>query len=142
MNTRKLAVAGTLAAIGIIALGTFGFAYAQTGGGDAGAGMHGTMPATGQMGDHAAMAGHGSMSQMGGMAGDCSGPQSQMHEAAAEALGITVADLESQMASGKTIADIAADRGVALETVHEAMHEAGAAGHGHGMMHSGTPGTT
>jgi hypothetical protein len=141
MNTRKLAVAGTLAAIGIIALGTFGFAYAQTGGSDGDGGMRGTTPGAGPMGDHAAMAGHISMSQMSDMAGDCSGQQAQMHEAAAEALGITVADLESQIASGKTIADISADRGVALETVHEAMHEAGAAGHGHEMMHSETPGT-
>lgn len=122
MNTRKIALAGTLAAVGILALGTFGFAYAQTGGSDGDPDMHGTMPGAAQMGDHATMAGHMPMSQMGNMAAVCSGQQAQMHESAAEALGITVADLESQMAAGKTIADIAADRGVALETAHETMH--------------------
>jgi hypothetical protein len=142
MNRKNLVLAGALGTIGALGLASIGFAAAQTGDNPDGSGMHGTMSGAGQMGNHAAMAGDMPMDEMGDMAsGDCSGQQSQMHEAVASALGMTVAELDSQLASGKTIADIARDKGVDLATVHAAMQGLHSAGHGSGMMHSGMSAT-
>lgn len=61
----------------------------------------------------------------------------QMHEAAAKALGITVTDLEAQLDAGKTVAQIAQERGVDLTTVQAAMQAARPAGQGAGRMGRG-----
>ncbi len=145
MNRKNLVLAGALAAIGIVALGSIGFAAAQTGDGSQDSGMHGTMSGDGQMGSHTGMAGMAGDMSMNGtdhMAGDCGGQQSQMHETVAASLGITVAELDAQLASGKTIADIAKEKGIDLTTVQAAMQEAHSAGHGAGMMHSSMSGTS
>ena len=69
---------------------------------------------------------------------DCHGPDGQgaMHvqgEAAlAKALGLTVEQLEAQLKAGKTVADIAKEKGVDLNalhtTMHSTMHGTGASG--------------
>jgi hypothetical protein len=99
------------------------------------------MAGHGHMGDHTGMTGHESMGGMDEMPGHNTEQQTAMHEAAAKALGITVAELDAQLASGKTIADIAAAKGIDLATVHTAMQGADADGHCAGMGTGGmTPG--
>ena len=140
MNTRKLILGGVAMAVGILALGSIGFAVAQTGDTPNGAGAHGAMAGHGQMGDHTGMTGHesmGAMGAMGAMSGHGAGQQAKMHEAAATALGISVAELDSQLASGKTMADLAATKGIDFATLRTAMQ--GAHPGGHGSM--GTNGT-
>jgi len=61
----------------------------------------------------------------------------QMHAAAAAALGITVEDLEAQLDAGKTVAQIAEERGVDLATVQAAVKEARPGGQGVGRMGRG-----
>jgi hypothetical protein len=82
---------------------------------------------------------------MGDMSGHGTEQQAKMHEAAAKALGITVAELDAQLASGKTIADIAAAKGIDLATLHSAMkgvHPDGdCAGMGPGGMTAGAEGS-
>jgi hypothetical protein len=133
MKTRKVVLAGALAAVAILTLSTIGFAAAQTGGGSDGSNMHGAMGMSGQM------SGHGDMDcdSMDGMEGVGAGLHGQMHEAVATALGITVADLDAQLASGKTVAGIASEKGIDLETLHAALQEAHGAGHGASMNHAG-----
>ena len=140
MNARKLILGGAVMAVGILAFGSIGFAVAQTSDTPNGQGAHGTMAGHGQMGDHADMAGHGSMGEMDDMPGHATGQQAAMHEAAAKALGITVTELDSQLASGKTIADIAAAKGIDLATLQAAMQAAHPEGHGTGMGVSGMNG--
>ena len=141
MNTRKLILGGAVMAVGILALGSIGFAVAQTGDTPGGPGAHGAMAGHGHMGDHTGMAGHESMGGMGDMSGPGTDQQAAMHEAAAKALGITVAELDAQLASGKTIADIAAAKGVDLATLHSAMEGAHPDGDCAGMGAGGmTPG--
>lgn len=133
MNTRKIILGGAVMAVGILALGSIGFAAAQTGDTPNGEGAHGTMAGHGQMGNHASMTGHESMGTTGDMSGHGAVQQATMREAAATALGITVAELNSQLASGKTVADIAAARGIDLATLQAAMQAAHPDGHGAGM---------
>ena len=128
MNTRKLILAGTVMAVGILALASIGFAAAQTGDTPNGAGAHGTMAGHGQMGDHTGMTGQHSMRGTGDVPGQNAERQATMREAAATALGITVDELNSELAAGKTVADIAAAKGVDLATVQAAMHAANPAG--------------
>jgi hypothetical protein len=133
MNTKKVVLAGALAAVAILALGTIGFAAAQTRSGPDGSSMHGTM------GNHDQMSGHAGMNcdAMDEMSAAGTGHHAQMHEAVAKALGITVAELDAQLASGNTVADIAKEKGIDLDTLHAAMQEAHPAGHGAGMNHAG-----
>ncbi len=130
MNTRKLILGGTVMAVGILALGSIGFVVAQTGDTPDGAGAHGTMAGHEQMGNHAGMTGRESMGAMGDMSGHTAGQQATMHEAAATALGITVAELDAQLAAGTTMADIAATKGVDLATLRATMQGAHPDGHG------------
>lgn len=133
MNTRKLMLGGAVMAVGILALGTIGFAVAQTSDTPGDAGAHGTMAGHEQMGNHAGMSGHESMGAMGDMSRFGAGQHATMHEAAATALGITAAELDAELASGKTVADIAATRGIDLSTFQASMQGAHPAGHGAGM---------
>jgi hypothetical protein len=143
VKTRKLVFGGALTAVSILALGSIGFAVAQSGGTPGDAGAHGAMAGHEQMGNHADMAGHESMGAMGGMSGHGGEQQARMHEAAATALGITAAELDAQLASGKTIADIATAKGIDLATLqtslHASMQGAHPGDHGAGM---GTGGMT
>lgn len=135
MNTKKLAI-GTVAAA-VLALGGIGFAAAQTADEPSGDGaMHGSMADHGQMGD-AAM--HNAMDGTGDMPCDAD-QQGQMHEAVATALGITIDELNTQLAAGKTVAEIAAAKGIDFETVRAAMQTARPAGHGMGGMHGASVG--
>jgi hypothetical protein len=138
VKTKKLTI-GTFAAAAVLALGGIGFAAAQTANDTPGNGAtQGTMTGRGSMGvgnSHTimqrAMAGTGAM--------DCPDTvqQAQMHEAVATALGITVDELNTQLAADKTVADIATEKGIDFETVHDAMQGASPSGHGPGTMNGG-----
>ncbi|MBI2765945.1 MAG: hypothetical protein HYX53_08560 [Chloroflexi bacterium] len=117
MNTRKVVLAGVLAAAAIVTLGTFGLAVAQStsGGSDMQSGM-----GSGHMSGQAGM----DCDAMDGMTASGMG---QMHEAVARALGISVDELNAQLAAGKTVAQIAAEKGIDMATVRSAMQAAHAA---------------
>lgn len=98
------------------------------------------------------IAGH--IGHMGGGPGTAQGTETgpyhdQMQAAAATALGITVDDLNTQLTAGKTIAQIAQERGIDFAKVQAAMQAARPAGTGRGLMGdragtgpaNGTPGT-
>ena len=125
MNTRKVVLTGVLGGVAILTLSTVGFAAAQTGG-HGGSDMHEAMGGSGQM------SGHGDM-DCGSM--DGAGMEGA-HEAVATALGLTVAELDAELASGKTVADIATEKGIDLDTLHATMQETHGAGHGAGMNHA------
>jgi hypothetical protein len=152
MKTKKLVI-GTFAAAAVLALGSIGFATAQTADDPPGNGAtQGTMPGRGPMGGgngdtirQHAMDGTGTPDTIRQRAMDGTGAaacldteqQTQMHEAAATELGITVEELNAQLAAGKTVADIATEKGIDFETVRDAMQAARPAGHGPGMMNGG-----
>ena len=62
-------------------------------------------------------AGIGPRGGMGGMRGQMGGPQQSLVAVAAEKLGMTQADLIAQLQSGKTIAQVAGEKNVALDTI-------------------------
>lgn len=135
MNTKKL-VFGAAAAAGLLALGSLSFAAAQSADGPPrGPESHGPMTGHEQMGNHAQMAEHGPMSGQG------SEQHTQMHADAAAALGVTVDELDALFESGKTISDIAAEKGVDLDTFRTTMQASHATGHGAGMTHGAMNGT-
>lgn len=132
MNGKKLVISA--AAAGVFALGSIGFAAAQAADGTpAGTGArHGTMTGAGPMGgaDHAAR--HAATGAAGVQ--DCDQHDTR-HAAAAAALGITVAELDAALDSGKTMADIATEKGVDLDTIRTAMQGSRPANGGAGMGH-------
>lgn len=135
MNTKKL-VFGAAAAAGVLALGSISFAAAQSADDSPGGpGSHGTMTGHDQMGDHAQMAEHGAMGGQG------SEQHTQMQAAAAAALGVTVDELNALLESGKTISDIAAEKGVDLDAFRATMQASHPTGHGAGMTHGAMNGT-
>jgi len=126
MKTRKLALGAVAGAVGLLSLASAGIAVADDGTTtpppvDAGGGMH--RHGAGPAGDGA-----------GTMRGEGTGVfHEQVHAAAAQALGITVADLEARLAEGKTLTEIAAELGVDVAPVKDAMQDARPAGRGAGM---------
>ena len=54
---------------------------------------------------------------MGGMGGQMGGPQQSLIAIAAQQLGINQADLVTQLQGGKTIAQVAGEKNVALDTI-------------------------
>jgi hypothetical protein len=86
------------------------------------------------MADHGQMGRHSGMS---GMPGHSTERHAQMHEAAAKALGVTGAELDTQLQSGKSVAAIAAEKGIDLATLQASMEGAHPAGHGASMMGDG-----
>ncbi len=83
-------------------------------------------PADGRPGRHGGGMGRGGMGGMGdggmgrGMGGGMGGPMSNHGDVIAKALGITTAELQTAMQSGKTIAQVAADKGVSVQKVIDA----------------------
>lgn len=136
MNTRftKLVITGVVA--GAVALGGLGLVAAQTPGGS---GMGAGGMSGGMGGGAAMMAGQAMHGMMGAQ-------HTQMQAAVAAALGISVEDLQAQLTAGKTVADIARERGVDLTAVQAAMQTAhqtdGMPGMGQGrhMDGAGEPG--
>lgn len=131
MNTKKLILTGAMTGVGILGLASIGVAFADNGdGGPGGWSMMG--------GHHTTVAG-----QQTPPAG-CDEIHDQMQAAVAKALGITVDDLNAQLAAGKTVADIATAKGLDFATVMQtamtAVHGDLPGGHGPGMM--GGRGTT
>jgi hypothetical protein len=75
--------------------------------------------AQGRMGDGMPSAGNGMGRRggMGGMGGQMGGPQQSLVAIAAQQLGINQADLVTQLQGGKTIAQVASEKNVALDTI-------------------------
>ena len=61
--------------------------------------------------------GSGRRGGMGGMGGQTGGPQQSLVAVAAQQLGITQADLVTQLQGGKTIAQVASEKNVPLDTI-------------------------
>jgi len=124
MTSKKLLILAATAAIGVVGLTGASVALAD---GD----VPGVPGFAGHMGQR-----HGQM--RGGTFttdGTDVGPyHDQMHAAAAAALGITVDELDARIAAGKTVAEIAQERGIDFETVRAAMQDARPATAGRGMM--------
>ncbi|MGE0600679.1 MAG: hypothetical protein AB7J35_05075 [Dehalococcoidia bacterium] len=117
---KKLALSGAATVIGLLGLASVGLAVAQSG--DDGS----TTPAPG------VHAGPGAMS---GVTGE---GHEEMQDALAKALGISVDELTAELASGKTVADIAAEKGIDLAALRGTMQEAHpGGGHGAGMGPNG-----
>lgn len=81
-------------------------------------GMMGGMPGGGMHGDMHRDAEHGSGEQPA-MRGMADSQHIRMQTVAAEALGLTVDELEAELAEGKTVRDIAEDQGVDIAELHE-----------------------
>ncbi len=133
MNTRKLILTGVIAAVGLLGLASLGVAFADNGGpGTSGWSMMG--------GNRTAVA-----DQLTPPAG-CDQVHDQMQAAIAKALGITVDELNTQIAAGKTVADIAAAKGLdfatVMQTARTAVQGEFPGGFGPGMMGGTGPGTT
>jgi hypothetical protein len=114
MNTRTwLTLAGiALAVIVAIAVAPAVWAQGPTSGFGAGQ-MQGRMAG----GTPGARNGMGQRGGMGGMRGQMGGPQQSLVAVAADALGIPQADLIAQLQGGKTIAQVAGEKNVALDTI-------------------------
>lgn len=132
MNTKKFALVAVAGVTGLLGVASVGVAFADTEApGVAGQVLHlGRGPHGPQAGENRGRGPHGTTDGTGIY-------HEQVHAAAASALGITVDDLEAQLAAGKTVADIAQERGIDLATVQEAMRAARPAGRGPGMMGNG-----
>ena len=63
----------------------------------------------------------GAMRPMQGRRGGMGGPQQSLVAVAADTLGVTPADLIAQLQGGKTIAQVAVERNVALNTIVDAI---------------------
>ena len=142
MKTKRFALIGTAAVIGLLALTSIGIAFAQTSGGGHGGARGGMMGGDGTTGGHGAMMGQagGGMMSGGGMMDQMGDHHDEMLQAAAGALGISTDELQAQLDAGKTVPEIATERGVDLAKVREAMQAAHPEGHGQGMMGTGADG--
>lgn len=114
MKTRTwLTLAGiALAVVVAIAVAPAVWAQGPMGGygpGQAQSRMSGGMPGAGN--------GMGRRGGMGGMRGQMGGPQQSLVAIAAQQLGINQADLITQLQGGKTIAQVASEKNVALDTI-------------------------
>jgi len=114
MKTRTwLTLAGiALAVVVAIAVAPAVWAQGPMGGfgtGQAQGRMGGGMPGAG--------IGIGQRGGMGGMRGQMGGPQQSLVAIAAQQLGINQADLVTQLQGGKTIAQVAGEKNVALTTI-------------------------
>jgi len=75
-------------------------------------------PGMGQMQMQGGMRGGGpGLGRRGGMGGQMGGPQQSMVAVAADTLGLTQPDLIAQLQGGKTIAQVAGEKNVALDTI-------------------------
>jgi hypothetical protein len=131
MKGKKFTLAVAAGAIGLLGLTGAGVAFAD-----------GNVPAIPGQVAHLGRGPHGGAGAMGSQGPSATGGQAgvyhdQMHEAAAKALGITVSDLQTQLDAGKTVAQIAQERGVDLTTVQAAMKDAHPGGMGAGGMGPG-----
>lgn len=135
MTHRKLVLVAVTSLVGVVALAGIGLAVAQTAsdgdggmvGGNSGTGDHGAM-----MGSMAGQMSSG-MADHGAMMGQMGAHHEQMLATTAAALGITVDELQAELDSGKTIPEVAAERGVDLTSVWDAMHANHPSDHGQAM---------
>lgn len=135
-RTRILGLAGAGLIAGALVLGSAGFVAAQTPPNPGAAGPGGRGPALLQE--------HGGRGPMAGRHAEQPGTEqhAQMQAAVAQALGLTVEQLQAELAAGKTVPQIAQERGVDLAKVHEAARAAHQADgqHGRGQGHRGAAG--
>ena len=107
MNTRTwLTLAGVALAI-VVAIAVAPSVWAQGPVGGFGSGMHRAQMIDGTPGPGNRM----------GMGGQMGGPQQSLVAVAADTLGMTQADLIAQLQGGKTIAQVAGEKNVALDTI-------------------------
>jgi hypothetical protein len=115
IEMKKLLISIVMVAVVVIALGTAGFVYAQTP-------TQTPQPGTGY--------GNGMMGGRGGMVGaQAAGTQDglmhdEMIAAYAQGLEITVEDLNTRLANGETMSQIAASRGLSVEEFTTLMADA------------------
>ncbi len=110
-------IIAVVAVIGALAVGVTVFAQTpENYNGFMGRG-YGMMGGAGANFDHETM--HDQMESFMGF--DMDGMEEIMHPAIAEALGLTEAEFEAEMDAGKTMYDIAAERGIDINTVWEKM---------------------
>ena len=120
MKTRTwMTLAGVVLAIGV-AIAVASPLLAQGRGAGYGPGMYRGQMMDGMPGPGYAMGMRGGMGPMQGMRGRMGGGQQSLVGVAADTLGMTQADLLAQIQGGKTIAQIAAERTVALSTIVDA----------------------
>lgn len=135
-RTRILGLAGAGLIAGALVLGGAGFVAAQTPPNPGVAGPGGRGPAL--------MQEHGGRGPMAGrhVAQQGTERHAQVQAAVAEALGLTAEQLQAELAAGKTVPQIAQERGVDLAKVHEAARAAHPSGgqHGQGQGHRGAAG--
>jgi hypothetical protein len=123
MKKRTLVVAVATGAVGLLGVASAGVAFADDG-------DPSTPPVQAGSGPHRYGVG-GAGDGTGVMRGDGTGIfHEQIHTAVAEALGITIEDFDARRAEGQTVAEIAAELGVDVTTVKDAMADARPAGRG------------
>lgn len=86
-----------------------------------GGGMGRGMMFNGDFGSRFGMGPGGGPGMMGNMGGRWGGPENSMIAIVAEKLGLTTDELVTELQAGKTIADIAKEKNVALETIVDAV---------------------
>lgn len=126
MKSRKLLIVAAVAAFGLIGIGG-GAALAA-------AGQAPTPGAHWAMGPGGGGHGPGPGVTTDGTVGPY---HDQIHQAAADALGITVQDLDARLAAGETMYEIADSLGVSFNTVQTAMQSAQPRIGGRGGMQRG-----
>jgi hypothetical protein len=118
MKTRTwIALAGIALAI-VVAIALAPAVLAQGPGGGYGPGTNAGQMIAGTPGPGYGM--RGGMGPGQGMRGRMGGPQQSLVAVAADKLGLTQAELVAQLQGGKTIAQVAAERNVALNTIVDA----------------------
>jgi hypothetical protein len=115
MKTRTWIVVAGIALAMVVAIVSAPAVFAQGPAGGYGPGMHRAQMIDGTPGPGMGM--RGGMGPMQGRHGEMGGPQQSLVAVAADKLGMTQADLIAQLQGGKTIAQVAKDKQVALDTI-------------------------
>jgi hypothetical protein len=115
MKTRKWMVAAGIALAVVAAIAIAPAVLARGPAGGYGSGMNRAQMMDGTPGPGMGM--RGGMGPMQGQRGGMGGPQQSLVAVAAEKLGMTQADLAAELQSGKTIAQVATEKKVALDTI-------------------------
>lgn len=123
---KKTLVVVSVLVVLLVTLGIAGFAYAQTQtppapGAPYGQGMMGGYGGQGMMGGRGMMGGQG---MMGGVSGQYGPMHTYMVEAVAEKLGLKAEDVQSRLAAGETLWQIASSTGLSDDLVRTALQEA------------------
>jgi hypothetical protein len=115
MKTRMWMVVAGIALAAVVAIAIAPAVFAQGPAGGYGPGMNRAQMMDGTSGPGMGM--RGGMGPMQGRRGGMGDPQQSLVAVAADTLGMTQADLIAQLEGGKTIAQVAEERNVALNTI-------------------------